>query len=818
MKKNYFILFFLVLFAPNLNAQRFLGLINSNYAGVNGVQYNPASIADSRHRFHMNWLTLGVDGTNNMYAWNGASPLSIANGKDPGEITNNNLTRRNKGTVIGQGVDIRMPFSFMMRFDRDNSMAFTFRIRQMITVNNISDNLSNLLERNLNKEEFKDSNYSGATFNANAHAFMEFGGTYARTIFDKGKHYLKGGLTFKYLVGIGAGGANISSIKYSVKNENTGTINEDVLRIDNAQGRIAISERDRLDTFTTDDVMKRISQNRGIGFDIGFVYEYRPNIEKFKYKMDGEDLFLERRNKYKYRIGFAITDIGGIRYKTGQGYNINVNSQVKLNDSEYSKFDETTNLNTYFGNQVERFETFRMGLPTTMNVNFDYHIWKRFYGNFMIIQNLRGVNAMATRFYSLMALTPRFEMGRLELALPISLKNNYSQLDMGACVRLGPLMVGSDNLFNMMGVGKVNGASFYMGLSFGFLPKKPKRDKDKDGISDKIDDCPDIAGLWQFEGCPDTDGDCVRDIDDACPTEYGLPSLKGCPDKDGDGIKDAEDECPNEAGKIEFKGCPDTDNDGLKDSEDECPNDAGKPELKGCPDTDNDGIKNKDDDCPEQAGLPQFKGCPDTDEDGVSDKEDECPNEKGKIELKGCPDTDGDGVADKKDECPTEIGSIELKGCPDKDKDGIADKDDKCPDVAGVKELEGCPPPTNEPILTKEEKETLKEAFDNLEFETGSAIIKKTSFESLKQLAEVLQKRNEYKLRISGHTDNVGNANTNLLLSQQRANAIKTFLIKEKIDGKRLITEGFGQSKPISDNTSEQGRQKNRRVEMKIEK
>jgi len=141
-------------------------------------------------------------------------------------------------------------------------------------------------------------------------------------------------------------------------------------------------------------------------------------------------------------------------------------------------------------------------------------------------------------------------------------------------------------------------------------------------------------------GKQDRDNDGVADKDDKCPDVAGKPELNGCPDADGDGITDAEDACPDVFGLKEFGGCPDTDNDGIADKDDECPEVAGKPELKGCPDADNDGIADKDDKCPQQAGPKENNGCPwpDTDRDGVLDKDDECPEEAGPASNKGCPE------------------------------------------------------------------------------------------------------------------------------------------------------------------------------------
>jgi outer membrane protein OmpA-like peptidoglycan-associated protein len=147
----------------------------------------------------------------------------------------------------------------------------------------------------------------------------------------------------------------------------------------------------------------------------------------------------------------------------------------------------------------------------------------------------------------------------------------------------------------------------------------------------------------------------------------GLTFKFGGKDTDGDGIYDKYDACPEVAGLKEFNGCPDTDADGIQDSADACPEVAGLAELNGCPDTDGDGIADKDDACPEVAGLAALKGCPDTDKDGITDKDDKCPTVAGPKENAGCPwpDTDGDGVLDKDDKCPEVKGTVANEGCPE---------------------------------------------------------------------------------------------------------------------------------------------------------
>jgi outer membrane protein OmpA-like peptidoglycan-associated protein len=255
-------------------------------------------------------------------------------------------------------------------------------------------------------------------------------------------------------------------------------------------------------------------------------------------------------------------------------------------------------------------------------------------------------------------------------------------------------------------------------------------------------------------------------------------------DTDGDGIADIDDACPEVPGIVEFNGCPDTDGDGIEDSKDECPTVAGVAEFNGCPDTDGDGIPDIKDACPNEKGIAKFGGCPD-------------------------PDRDGDGVVNDKDKCPDTPGSIAAYGCPDRDGDGVADASDKCPDVAGPATNQGCPD------LKAEEKKILQDA-QNIQFETGKAVIRPASYKTLDKVAEILKTYNYYDVSIEGHTDNVGKPDSNQKLSEARAAAAMQYLISKGVSADRMSSKGFGQTKPIAENTTAVGRAENRRVEFHL--
>jgi outer membrane protein OmpA-like peptidoglycan-associated protein len=295
----------------------------------------------------------------------------------------------------------------------------------------------------------------------------------------------------------------------------------------------------------------------------------------------------------------------------------------------------------------------------------------------------------------------------------------------------------------------------------------------------------------------DRDGDGIPDIDDLCPDVPGLPQFQGCPDTDGDGIPDNEDDCPLQPGPKETRGCPvakDTDGDGIPDDIDRCPLDPedkdGFQDEDGCPDPDNDG-------------------------DGIVDKLDACPNDPGPLENQGCPimDRDGDGVPDNEDKCPDEPGSKENGGCPDTDRDGdgIPDRLDKCPDQFG-------PPPDGCPkkytlVEVKREKIEIKQ---QVHFATAKFRVLPDSFKLLNQVAQVLGDFPKMRISIEGHTDNIGGEGANMKLSQRRAEAVRDYLVSRGVSPARLEAIGYGPTKPIASNKTPKGKAKNRRTEFRI--
>lgn len=804
--RNLSVWIIVLLFWQNTQAQEQLGWMNDNYAGVNGIDLQPASIVDSRFKFDMSILHFNASLINN-YVGLRRSFISDKGWDTDGDFKNLYLTDRyplprydNPQDSLKNIYDGKKPdkvnvytniqtslpiLNFMVSINRKNSFALTTKLRSMTNVDNLSPELARLAYSELGDRSLWQTRLNNKDLNINSMSWGEIGITYGREIFSINDHYLKGAVRAKYLAGLVATYMYSSNVEYEFKNDDTLSIyNSDV-----SYGA-ASNVNDEL---YEDDFEFKIPGNPTFGWDFGFVYEWRKDAaEKYQYDMDGQTgLWRRDQNKYKLKVGFSVLDLGRVRFDKAAGTG-NFNADTR--NWDINNFD-ADGINSFNDTINGRFNAtadegdFTMQLPTAISYQVDYRIWKPFYINhtgFIGVQ--RNSKDSRTTSISTYSIAPRIETKWFGISIPYSYQPNFQQHRVGAMLRLGPLVVGTDNLLNYFGNDVVYGADVYVALKMPIMFKKPK-DKDGDKVSNRKDKCDKEPGAWENKGCPlpDADKDGIADVNDACPNEAGIDTLKGCPDKDGDGIADRDDQCPDV---------------------------AGPKALVGCPDKDGDGIADKDDQCPDLAGVAEYKGCNDVDKDGVLDHLDDCPNEKGAVENKGCPwpDRDKDGTLDKDDQCPDVVGSIDNKGCPDPDTDGdgVSDKADQCPRTPGDRSNFGCPK------LEQKEQEILDKAFSNLEFQSGKSIIKPTSLDELAALAQLLKSKPKGKLLISGHTDNVGKPASNLLLSKNRSIAVKNYLIKKGVAASKLVTEWFGDAQPIGDNTTLEGRQQNRRVEMKI--
>ena len=771
---------------------QFLGIRASNFGGITNVNYNPA-IADSRYLVDINLFTTDMTTSNSYIGMKGK--LSMFNNFDDELNLKENLNGKKKFAYSSSTT--QLPLSFLVGFGKNKSnnqaIAFSSHLNSIVNVDNVGEALARNLRWGWGNDAFtKIGNFVGVNnsltnVGVKGMAWADAGVTYSRVVLDKDKHFLKIGATLKVVKGLAALYAYSDQFNYRFDNLDTISVQANMKVGATKNLEYFLPSHGDFDGDDAKEIFKAFKDNSiskwSAAADIALVYEFRREKDKQKYSMDCKDLFYNERDKHFIQVGFSVINIGRLKYTKSDSvrdYNLNL---VKSGD----QFNENTLLYNWLnqGTQANNESTFKMWLPTTINVWADVNIVKGFGVNVAAQINPLPQKGNNVHHLSTVAVTPRYDYKWVGVYMPVAV-DQLANAQWGLGFRAGPLYIASQDIFSTlikMKKGNARDINIQMGLKIS-IPNMKAKDKDKDGVSNKKDLCPNVKGTCEAKGCPDRDGDGILDTEDKCPDVAGLKELQGCPDKDGDGIIDMEDDCPEVAG--------------LK-------------ELKGCPDRDGDGIADKDDACPDVKGLKEFAGCPDRDGDGVQDSEDACPDVAGDKAHKGCPDTDGDGVYDNEDKCVTVKGPVANQGCPylDTDGDGVLDKDDACPTVKGPKENKGCP------VMEEKIKKVLLKA-RNIQFETGKAVIKPVSYAILNEVAKILKEYDYYNVSIDGHTDNVGKADLNLKLSQDRAKAALDYLVKQGVDASRMTSSGYGLSKPIADNKTAAGRAQNRRVEFNL--
>ena len=528
-----------------LSAQKYLGLSNSNYSGVYGGQYSPAKVADKKVRLSVNLISVNAMLDNDYYKFTG-----VDNFKDLGLNT------------LGQGLSYdagqkRLSFGVIgetlapsFQFTTGDRLGFGFssRIRTFAQGDNINSDFINVLNKNFkNNIAIKDDQ----EFSLNANGILDLGVKGAYTVVDNDKLRLSLGAALKYYRGLAYN--SFISKNYDLT-YNYNPINPNI-NLNNIDWEFYTN----LDNENLEETLRKpfSSPNAGTGFggDFGAELELKGN---------------NTEKPYDFKFGVAVNDIGSIKYKNlnfmsikGSGVNIDAGSIDLLDLNSTADYLQSKGLSVVRSTNRE----LTTSLPTNLNVYGDYAITKKFFISANASINVVKTNSTNPYYYNFVGVAPRFESKWFDVSVPLSYNLMSKDFKPGLAFRVGPLSLGSDDLKLLFTESK--GANAYLGLHFELFKKQAKAivppvespiDSDGDGVFDKDDACPDVAGPVENNGCPwpDTDGDGVLDKDDACPDVAGAIENNGCPwpDTDGDGVLDKDDKCPTVPGLASNQGCP----------------------------------------------------------------------------------------------------------------------------------------------------------------------------------------------------------------------------------------------------------------------
>jgi hypothetical protein len=629
---TFFLSFFLLVSTRGQNRNLFSF---DNLSGIYGVLGNPANLADNRYRLNVNITGTEVYAVNNyltvltpysqLKALTGNIDTQYLDKNNVPEFSNSFITENLNGRNKFVNASFTQTLPSVMWNTKDRSgFAFSSQVRVAAQVSNLNEQILKIFLEDFdtlvqgyvpmqNQKRYIGKPGELKRFSAAANAWLEYNFSYARILLEDGAHVLKGGATIKILEGLGAAYVKVNNLDFTL-------IREDSINFSNADieiGYVSDKYYDRIPPLKPKNLFGSGSPGWGLGFDFGLVYEYRPNIQKYVYQMDKNRWVDRTTNKYKYKIGASVTDMGTIRYSK-DGYTNYTHLKSGSNAIGWSHFKRFQKLST--ADKIDSFmltlfpvssqrDAFNAKLPMALHLSFERSLAANWYFSSKYVQSLRMKKTNGVRVQNIFTFGGRYERKQFGISFSLLIGRFYTPVHTALTIRVGPFYIGSDALGGILSTKNTNSASIYTGFSVPILYRK-QQDKDQDMISDKFDLCPNTPGDIQADGCPDKDGDGVKDFDDNCPDLFGPIELKGCPDNDGDGVIGYKDKCPDVKGDPKHSGCPDSDGDTIYDHEDECLVEKGPAFLKGCPDRDNDSIADKHDQCPDLNGIVEFKGCP----------------------------------------------------------------------------------------------------------------------------------------------------------------------------------------------------------------
>ena len=435
-------------------SQSFLGYNTSNYTGVSGVFFNPANAADSRYHWSFNLVQFDASITNN------AASYKLSEAADA--LNNDKLLNKlydSRNAYAQANVDILGP-SLLFNINHKTSFAFTTRYRALATLNHVDGNLMEAIrsdDANLADFEVTNNNTSMAL-----NGWMEAGVTWGNVIFDKGKHFLKGGITAKYLGGVATNTVAANNLNSSIHYDGA------AYNAVSASGGINLAFAGAsLSNLETSDLFK--FNGTGVGFDLGLSYEFRPNNEAYQYADSSYD---RSENKYRLKVAVALLDAGSIHFKKDAARSGNYLVNVK-NSESYNLDALNTDLDNINGALAENpafftpvastnTSTYKVSLPTRLHTEIDYHFYKGFYINVATQLSLaKSTNVYKQAYYNNTVITPRLEGRVLGLYVPMQV-NNISGFNAGAALRVGKIVFGSSNVLTALGSSKM--ADFYFGI------------------------------------------------------------------------------------------------------------------------------------------------------------------------------------------------------------------------------------------------------------------------------------------------------------------------------------------------------------------
>lgn len=416
-------------------SQSYFGFRDDNFAGIQSALFNPSNVVDSKYRADVTIFSASGTGQNDLY---GINILDALDGDyDLATDASKNFKSNNRGNF---NVDILGP-SFMLNITPVHSVALFSRVRSVTNLVGINGQLID----EVNKDVDASNSFliTGGNPNGVTNSWAEIGASYATILLDRDDHFVKGGITLKYLMAGVNGYINGTDLSVAFNKNNADPAMSEYLSTGTIRTAASYD-------YANGDNAKFDAASAGVGVDLGFTYEYRTNCHTCA------------GNRYKFKAAASVTDIGKLNYKNIVENTYNIAGRVTQQD-----IDDADDIFEFFDSNYTKISSkkgVKANLPTALHTNFDWNIDQRFYlnlsGDFSLV-DAKKVNG--TAIANSVTFTPRFETRQFSFYIPVTYMQ-YSGTAIGAGFRAGPIFIGSGTLFSSLFSNNSKACNIYAGL------------------------------------------------------------------------------------------------------------------------------------------------------------------------------------------------------------------------------------------------------------------------------------------------------------------------------------------------------------------
>ena len=471
------------------HSQDYLGFANSAFAGVNGIDVNPASIVNNPRKWDVTIIGLNLGVANNYIGFQKRAlehTGKLMTGDYPAShdknFVGNYLTQRSGGKPVSSffATNITLPSFMFTRAKHKDAFAFTCKTRAYANIDGIDPTLAGAIINGKNDSSLFNQDFKGINVSAQAMVWNEYGITYGKTILQTSNERLNVAGRLKLLQGLYSMYLFINEVNYKFHEADSIIIVSSLVHYGHSSNL----------EFNKKALKFGFGGKPSFGLDLGVSYEFHP-LTNVRTKLSSQSKTTSLQHEYKYKIGFSIQDLGWIKYlkpENARDFTMELNSDLDFGSMGASGATPLASFNDSLSKKysmVPGDKQFRMNLPTVASLQGDYYAGKNIYVNstfnyaFQFSNNEDKIHEVTT-----FSITPRWDWKWLGLYVPFSF-NKYSKFRLGLSTRIGPLIVGMADILPIISKRDIYGVDFHFMLKAPHISfnKKDKNTRSKSRFS-----------------------------------------------------------------------------------------------------------------------------------------------------------------------------------------------------------------------------------------------------------------------------------------------------------------------------------------------